>query len=83
MYIENCKMILCDLSFSRPNCFIEYGYAFAKNKKIILCIEEKQGKEEDGSMKVAFDTLTQRYSFWQEEWLERRNKKKLNEYKKS
>jgi len=68
--IEESELILCDFTHERPNCFIEYGYALAKNKQIILCIEEKQGKTKSGKyLKIAFDTLNQRYSFWKSEWL--------------
>lgn len=68
-YIESCKLIICDLTHERANCFIEYGYALAKGKHIILCVEESEGKTEDGQMKVPFDTQNQRYSFWRREWL--------------
>jgi hypothetical protein len=57
------------LTGQRPNCFIEYGYAFAKEKQIILCVEETEGKTEDGRINVPFDTMTQKYSFWKREWL--------------
>lgn len=72
-YLEHSKLILCDLTFQRPNCFIEYGYALAKGKHIILCVEESEGKTKDGRLNVPFDTLTQRYSFWKKEWLEPRS----------
>ncbi|MBD3338433.1 MAG: hypothetical protein GF353_04960 [Candidatus Lokiarchaeota archaeon] len=68
-YIADCKLIICDLSFNRPNCFIEYGYALAKDKQIILTINENEGKTETGFLTVPFDTLNQKYSFWKEEWL--------------
>lgn len=67
--IENCKLIICDLTHKRPNCFIEYGYALAKGKQIILCVEESEGKSKNRLMKVPFDTQTQKYSFWRKEWL--------------
>lgn len=31
-YLEHSKLILCDLTLQRPNCFIEYGYALAIRK---------------------------------------------------
>jgi nucleoside 2-deoxyribosyltransferase len=68
-YLEHSKLILCDLTLQRPNCFIEYGYALAKGKHIILCVEESEGKTNDGKMTVPFDTLTQKYSFWRKDWL--------------
>ena len=81
-YIEGCKLILCDLSYKRPNCFIEYGYALAKGKQIILCVEETQGKTKNGYIKVPFDTQNQKYSFWSEEWLtEKKHKLKLENFK--
>lgn len=67
--IDYSKIILCDFTFLRPNCFIEYGYALAKGKHIILCVEESEGRNNDGLMKMPFDTLPQRYSFWKREWL--------------
>ncbi len=67
--IDYSKIILCDLTFKRPNCLIEYGYALAKGKHIILCVEETEGKSKDGLLRMPFDTLTQKYSFWRKEWL--------------
>ena len=81
-YLEHSKLILCDLSFQRPNCFIEYGYALAKGKRIILCVEESEGKTEEGLMAVPFDTITQKYSFWRKEWLSsKENTMELSEFK--
>jgi len=68
--IEQSKLILCDFTFQRPNCFIEYGYALRCRQQIILIIEESEGKKEDGSLSTPFDTLTQKYSFWQKKWLQ-------------
>ncbi|KAA3662232.1 MAG: hypothetical protein DWQ10_02885 [Calditrichaeota bacterium] len=68
--IEQSKLILCDFSYKSPNCFIEYGYALKSQQHIILIIEESEGKKEDGSLNTPFDTLTQKYSFWQKKWLE-------------
>ncbi|MBC8204859.1 MAG: hypothetical protein H8E87_05035 [FCB group bacterium] len=79
--IERCKLTICDLTGSRPNCLIEYGYALAKDKRIILCIEESEGKNVEGSLKVPFDTLTQKFSFWKSEWLAENNEKELNKFK--
>lgn len=81
-YINNCNVIICDFTDKRPNCFIEYGYALAKNKHIILCVEESEGKDKNGYLKVPFDTQNQKYSFWRKEWLETNNNTKLNEFRK-
>jgi nucleoside 2-deoxyribosyltransferase len=81
-YIEGSKLIICDFTHSRPNCFIEYGYALAKEKHIILCIEEKEGKDKNNRLKVPFDTQPQKYSFWKREWLENNDLENLENYKK-
>ncbi len=62
-YIDNCKFIITDLTHHRPNCYYELGYARAKGKQIILCIEESDAKE-NGKSKLAFDTTPLRYTFY-------------------
>lgn len=39
--IKKAKLIIADLSFSRPNCYFEIGYALALNKKVILIADRK------------------------------------------
>ena len=68
--IEQSKLILCDFTDKRPNCFIEYGYALRSRQNIILTIEESEGRNEEGSLKIPFDTLTQKFTFWQKKWLQ-------------
>lgn len=55
-YIDNCMFIITDLTHHRPNCYYELGYARAKGKQIILCIEESQRKE------IPFDVTPLRYT---------------------
>lgn len=81
-YIEGSKLIICDFTDRRPNCFIEYGYALAKGKHIILCVEEKEGKDKSNRLKVPFDTQPQKYSFWKKGWLENNDFENLEKYKK-
>lgn len=80
-YLEGCKIILCDLTYERPNCFIEYGYALAKNKHIILSVEESQGKTKDGYIRVPFDTQNQKYSFWKKEWFTNNDQENIEKFK--
>ncbi len=55
-YIDNCKFIITDLTHHRPNCYYELGYARAKGKQIILCIEESEREE------IPFDVTPLRYT---------------------
>ncbi len=57
-YIDNCKFIITDLTHHRPNCYYELGYARAKGKQIILCIENSHAET------LAFDTTPLRYTFY-------------------
>lgn len=34
--IQKAKLVVVDLSYSRPNCYFELGYALALNKKVVL-----------------------------------------------
>ena len=39
--IQKAKLVVVDLSFPRPNCYFELGYALALNKKVILVASRK------------------------------------------
>jgi len=67
--LERCKLVLCDFTHERPNCFIEYGFAYGKKKHILLTVSDVGWEDVNGRVKMPFDTLTQKFSIWQEEWL--------------
>lgn len=81
--IEFSKLVICDFTGKRPNCFIEYGYALGKGKHIILCVEESEGKAKGNLLRMPFDTQPQKYSFWRKEWLKdpTRCKAELDKFK--
>lgn len=35
-HIKKAELIIADLTYERPNCYLEFGYALALNKRIIL-----------------------------------------------
>lgn len=39
--IKKAKMVIVDLSFPRPNCYLELGFALALNKKVVLIAYRK------------------------------------------
>ena len=49
-HIKLAEFIIADLTFERPNCYYEIGYAHALNKKVILTAKE--------GTKVHFDIST-------------------------
>lgn len=67
--LERCKLVLCDFTHERPNCFIEYGFAYGKKKHILLTVSDVGWEDVNGRVKMPFDTLTQKFSIWQEKWL--------------
>jgi len=66
-YISNVPLIIADLSGHKPNCYIELGYAMALNKRIILTLRKSECEDsETKKSKIAFDTITLRYTFYDE-----------------
>lgn len=53
-YIDTCEFVIADLTFQRPNCYIEIGYALARAKPVLLYIE-KSYFENDMGGKLPFD----------------------------
>lgn len=79
-YLADCKLIICDLTHQRPNCFIEYGFAIGKEKQVILCVEKTEGLE-NNRLTMPFDTLTQKYSFRERPWVDGNDQAKLTQFK--
>lgn len=63
-YIANVPLIIADLSGERANCYIELGYAMALNKRIILTMKEGPEDEKRRMGRMAFDTISMKYSFY-------------------
>jgi nucleoside 2-deoxyribosyltransferase len=77
--IKGCKLIICDLTHSRPNCFIEFGYALALNRPMICCIEDVDGHDENRRVKVPFDVNNKNWHFWHREWISRENESEIKQ----
>jgi nucleoside 2-deoxyribosyltransferase len=71
--IETAELIVADLSFERPNCYYEVGYAQAKGKKVLFTArrdhDPRRSNREPAAPKVHFDLDSHRISFWEDgEW---------------
>ena len=69
-HLEKAKLLTADLTFERPNCYYEAGYAHAKSKKVIFSAREdhnprREGRQ-SGDPKVHFDLDNHRFTFWRE-----------------
>lgn len=69
-YISNSPIVIADLTFSRPNCYYEVGYAMGQNKNqnLILCCREDHNSDspnfkKDG-FKIHFDLQTYGILWW-------------------
>jgi hypothetical protein len=54
--INNSSIVIADLSGLRPNCFMEFGYAFGLTKKVLLTAKE--------GTKLPFDSSAIPCYFW-------------------
>lgn len=71
--IESSRLLIADLTFERPNCYYEVGYAHAKGQKVIFIAREDHDPErpnrKPGEPKIHFDLDSHRFSFWKPgEW---------------
>jgi len=59
-YIDACEFVIADITYQRASCYIEIGYALAKQKPVLLFVEEDYfNKEMNG--KVPFDLFATKY----------------------
>jgi hypothetical protein len=59
-YIDASQFVVADLTWERPNCYVEIGYALAKQKRVILFIEKSYFHDMMGE-KIPFDLFPVRY----------------------
>jgi nucleoside 2-deoxyribosyltransferase len=72
-HLASSRLIISDLTYERPNCYYEVGYAHGKNRKVILTAREDHDPRRPGremvQPKIHFDLDSHRVSFWREgEW---------------
>jgi nucleoside 2-deoxyribosyltransferase len=67
--IESARLLLADLTFEKPNCYYEVGYAHAIGKKVIFSArKDHDPRREDrktGDPKIHFDLDSHKFSFWE------------------
>jgi len=71
--IESARLLIADVTYERPNCYYEVGYAHAKGKKVVFCARADHDPRRIGRRvndpKIHFDLDSHRFSFWQPgEW---------------
>ena len=82
--IESSKVIICDFTNEKPNCYIEYGYAYRHNRKNIVLVSEYSCFRKEDYFKPPFDISQNRFTFWHREWIDSPDKfqKEIEEFKK-
>jgi len=72
--IGTSRIVVADLTFERPNCYFEIGYAMAIKKPLILTAREdhdpRRPLRKPDEPKVHFDLDTHKITFWNSEDLE-------------
>jgi hypothetical protein len=59
-YIDSCEFVIADITYQRPSCYIEIGYALAKQKKVLMFVEEDYFNNTMKG-KVPFDLFATKY----------------------
>lgn len=76
-YINNSQLLIADLTFARPNCYLEIGYTWGINKysNLILCCREDHNQDSpnfsNNAHKVHFDVQSYGIIWWQTDKLEK------------
>ena len=70
--IRRALLVLCDLSFERPNCYFEAGFAKGAFRKVIFTARSDHDPREPshGQWKVHFDLDQYKISWWNPENLQ-------------
>ena len=73
--IESARLLIADLSFERPNCYYEVGYAQAIGKKVIFSArrdhDPRRAARKAGDPTIHFDLDHHRFTFWEEDALDK------------
>jgi nucleoside 2-deoxyribosyltransferase len=68
--IDRARLVVADLTFERPNCYYEVGYAQAKGKKVVFAArcdhDPRRPSRRQNDPKVHFDLDSHRFSFWED-----------------
>ncbi len=66
--IESARLVLADLTYERPNCYYEVGYAHALEKKVIFSARRDHDPRRENrgpsDPKIHFDLDSHKFSFW-------------------
>lgn len=64
--IRRSMLVLCDLSFERPNCYFEAGYAKGAFRRILFTVRKDHDPRATalGAYRVHFDVDQLKFTFW-------------------
>lgn len=63
-YLDTCEFVVADISYDRPNCYVEIGYALARGKHVVGFMQKEyfnNKRLEPGQSKIPFDLFPIRF----------------------
>jgi hypothetical protein len=73
--IARAKLVICDLTYERPNCYYELGFARALRKRAVLTCRDdhdpRRPNRDELAPRVHFDVDSQKITYWKTEDLAR------------
>lgn len=59
-YIDSCEFVIADITYERASCYVEIGYALAKQKPVLLFVDEDYFNNTMNG-RVPFDLFATKY----------------------
>lgn len=60
-YLDKCDFVIADITYDRPNCYVEIGYALAKGKHVLGFKQKEWSESKKPGNSIPFDLFPIRF----------------------